>query len=84
MKTAFWQSLIMLRPDTQRKNPVMFTVEVGTVLIFNAIIIPLLIPIALQGVRYRQPRPIAVSRLQEPCIERWYSLGQKRNRHVLK
>ena len=32
MKTAFWQSLVMLRPDIQWKNPVMFTVEVGTVL----------------------------------------------------
>ncbi|MGA2031417.1 MAG: potassium-transporting ATPase subunit KdpB [Thermoguttaceae bacterium] len=32
MKTAFWQSLAMLRPDIQWKNPVMFTVEVGTVL----------------------------------------------------
>jgi K+-transporting ATPase ATPase B chain len=32
LKTAFWQSLVMLRPDIQWKNPVMFTVEVGTVL----------------------------------------------------
>jgi potassium-transporting ATPase ATP-binding subunit len=32
LKTAFWQSLIMLRPDIQWKNPVMFVVEVGTVL----------------------------------------------------
>ncbi len=32
MKTAFWQSLAMLRPDIQWKNPVMFVVEVGTVL----------------------------------------------------
>ena len=32
LKTAFRQSLIMLRPDIQWKNPVMFTVEVGTVL----------------------------------------------------
>ncbi len=32
MKTAFWQSLVMLRPDIQWKNPVMFVVEVGTVL----------------------------------------------------
>jgi K+-transporting ATPase ATPase B chain len=30
--TAFGRSLIMLRPDIQWKNPVMFTVEVGTVL----------------------------------------------------
>ena len=32
MKTAFWQSLVMLRPDIQWENPVMFVVEVGTVL----------------------------------------------------
>jgi len=32
MKTAFWESLVMLRPDIQWKNPVMFVVEVGTVL----------------------------------------------------
>jgi K+-transporting ATPase ATPase B chain len=32
MTTAFRQSLIMLRPDIQWKNPVMFTVEVGTVM----------------------------------------------------
>jgi K+-transporting ATPase ATPase B chain len=32
MKAALWQSLVMLRPDIQWKNPVMFTVEVGTVL----------------------------------------------------
>jgi K+-transporting ATPase ATPase B chain len=32
LKAAFWQSLIMLRPNIQWKNPVMFTVEVGTVL----------------------------------------------------
>ena len=32
MKSAFRQSLVMLRPDIQWKNPVMFTVEVGTAL----------------------------------------------------
>jgi K+-transporting ATPase ATPase B chain len=32
LRTAFLQSLLMLRPDIQWKNPVMFTVEVGTVL----------------------------------------------------
>src|SRR5215467_5774398 len=32
LKTAFKQSFIMLRPDIQWKNPVMFVVEVGTVL----------------------------------------------------
>ena len=32
LKTAFWQSLVMLRPDIQWKNPVMFTVEVSTAL----------------------------------------------------
>ncbi|MBX9789366.1 MAG: potassium-transporting ATPase subunit KdpB [Pirellulales bacterium] len=32
LKTALWQSLVMLRPDIQWKNPVMFVVEVGTVL----------------------------------------------------
>jgi K+-transporting ATPase ATPase B chain len=31
LKTAFVQSFIMLRPDIQWKNPVMFVVEVGTV-----------------------------------------------------
>ena len=31
-RTAFKQSLVMLRPDIQWKNPVMFVVEVGTVL----------------------------------------------------
>jgi K+-transporting ATPase ATPase B chain len=30
--TAFKQSFVMLRPDIQWKNPVMFTVEVGTIL----------------------------------------------------
>jgi K+-transporting ATPase ATPase B chain len=32
LKEAFWQSFVMLRPDIQWKNPVMFVVEVGTVL----------------------------------------------------
>jgi len=32
IKTAFWQSLVMLRPDIQWKNPVMFVVEIGTAL----------------------------------------------------
>jgi K+-transporting ATPase ATPase B chain len=32
MKSALWQSMVMLRPDIQWKNPVMFVVEVGTVL----------------------------------------------------
>jgi K+-transporting ATPase ATPase B chain len=32
LRTAFVQSLVMLRPDIQWKNPVMFVVEVGTVL----------------------------------------------------
>ncbi len=32
LKTALVRSLIMLRPDIQWKNPVMFTVEVGTFL----------------------------------------------------
>ncbi len=32
LKTALVRSFIMLRPDIQWKNPVMFTVEVGTVL----------------------------------------------------
>ena len=31
LKTALVRSLIMLRPDIQWKNPVMFTVEIGTV-----------------------------------------------------
>lgn len=34
MRSAFTQSLIMLRPDIQWKNPVMFVVWVGTVLTF--------------------------------------------------
>jgi K+-transporting ATPase ATPase B chain len=32
LRTALRQSLVMLRPDIQWKNPVMFVVEVGTVL----------------------------------------------------
>src|ERR1700737_1341548 len=32
LKTALVRAFIMLRPDVQWKNPVMFTVEVGTVL----------------------------------------------------
>src|SRR3954453_17510061 len=32
LKTALKQSFVMLRPDVQWKNPVMFVVEVGTVL----------------------------------------------------
>ena len=32
MITAFKQSFVMLRPDIQWQNPVMFTVEVGTIL----------------------------------------------------
>ena len=34
LKAAFIQSFAMLRPDIQWKNPVMFVVEVGTVLTF--------------------------------------------------
>src|SRR5271166_3606538 len=30
LKVAFRQSLVMLRPDIQWKNPVMFVVEIGT------------------------------------------------------
>src|SRR3984957_687972 len=32
MRAALKQSIVMLRPDIQWKNPVMFVVEVGTVL----------------------------------------------------
>jgi K+-transporting ATPase ATPase B chain len=32
LRTALWQAVLMLRPDVQWKNPVMFVVEVGTVL----------------------------------------------------
>src|SRR5438128_8334895 len=32
LKTALRQSVVMLRPDIQWKNPVMFVVEVGVVL----------------------------------------------------
>src|SRR5258706_6026597 len=32
LKTALRQAVVMLRPDIQWKNPVMFVVEVGTVL----------------------------------------------------
>src|SRR5262249_35690805 len=32
LKAALKQSLVMLRPDIQWRNPVMFVVEVGTVL----------------------------------------------------
>jgi K+-transporting ATPase ATPase B chain len=34
VKAALWQSFIMLRPDIQWKNPVMFVVEVVTLLTF--------------------------------------------------
>ena len=34
LKTALVRSFIMLRPDIQWKNPVMFTVEVGTIVSF--------------------------------------------------
>src|SRR5271154_3372492 len=34
VKAALKQSFIMLRPDIQWKNPVMFVVEIGTVLTF--------------------------------------------------
>jgi potassium-transporting ATPase ATP-binding subunit len=34
LRTALKQSLVMLRPDIQWKNPVMFVVEIGTVLTF--------------------------------------------------
>src|SRR4051812_19821738 len=34
LKAALWQSFVMLRPDIQWKNPVMFVVEIGTVLTF--------------------------------------------------
>src|ERR1043165_1637654 len=32
MRSALWQAFVMLRPDIQWKNPVMFVVEVGTLL----------------------------------------------------
>jgi K+-transporting ATPase ATPase B chain len=32
LRAAAWQAVLMLRPDVQWKNPVMFVVEVGTVL----------------------------------------------------
>ena len=32
LKSALWQSFVMLRPDRMWKNPVMFVVEIGTVL----------------------------------------------------
>ena len=32
MKAALKQSFVMLRPDIQWKNPVMFVVEIGTIL----------------------------------------------------
>ncbi|WP_165071885.1 potassium-transporting ATPase subunit KdpB [Paludisphaera rhizosphaerae] len=32
LKAALWQAVVMLRPDRMWKNPVMFTVEVGTAL----------------------------------------------------
>src|SRR5437879_4514092 len=34
LRTALRQSFLMLRPDIQWKNPVMFVVEVGTLLTF--------------------------------------------------
>src|SRR6266404_5141381 len=34
LRTALKQSFVMLRPDIQWKNPVMFVVEIGTLLTF--------------------------------------------------
>ncbi len=44
LKTALVQSFVMLRPDIQWKNPVMFVVEVGTVLTFLFTVRALLVP----------------------------------------
>ena len=35
LKAALRQAFVMLRPDIQWKNPVMFVVEVGTVLTYH-------------------------------------------------
>ena len=34
MKTALWQSFVKLNPKIMFKNPVMFTVEIGTAIMF--------------------------------------------------
>ncbi len=52
LKTAFRQSFIMLRPDIQWKNPVMFTVEVGTVLTIIYTIANLMGYPSAAGVKY--------------------------------
>ena len=52
LKPAFRQSLIMLRPDIQWKNPVMFVVEVGTVLTIIYTIAKLLGVQSAAGVLY--------------------------------
>jgi len=38
VKTAIWQAFAMLRPDVQWQNPVMFVVEIGSVLTFLFIV----------------------------------------------
>src|ERR1700736_3548634 len=44
LKIAVKQSFVMLRPDIQWKNPVMFVVEIGTVLTFLFTIQALIVP----------------------------------------
>jgi K+-transporting ATPase ATPase B chain len=52
LKTALWQSFVMLRPDIQWKNPVMFVVEVGTVLTFLFTVRAILYPGGLVPLPY--------------------------------
>src|SRR5436305_10813418 len=49
LKTALKQSFVMLRPDIQWKNPVMFVVEVGTALSIIYTVIKLLYPASTQA-----------------------------------
>src|SRR5262249_7242530 len=49
LRTAAVQALVMLRPDIQWKNPVMFVVEVGTVLSIAYTIAKALDPTAYQA-----------------------------------
>src|SRR5206468_2244875 len=52
LRTALWQSFVMLRPDIQWKNPVMFVVEIGTVLTLIFTVAQLLGAVSQASVTY--------------------------------
>ena len=60
--TALKQSFVMLRPDIQWKNPVMFVVEIGTVLTLLYVI-----QMALGRVEPAPPRSAISSRSTSGC-----------------